>query len=189
MSDTTPTILIVFATREGQTAKVAGRIAERLRDAGAAVTLMNARDPLPAGPSFDVVAYGGSMHAGGIERELVDFIERHHEALAPRYSAFFLVLLGAANTDAQAREAALADAREKLHARIPTAFDHVEMVAGALTYSKYSWPVRWIMKRISREAGGDTDTSRDYEYTDWDQVDRFADGLLAAARAEAPRPK
>jgi menaquinone-dependent protoporphyrinogen oxidase len=30
------------------------------------------------------------------------------------------------------------------------------------------------MRRISRKEGGDTDTSRDYEYTDWAAVDRFA---------------
>jgi menaquinone-dependent protoporphyrinogen oxidase len=31
------------------------------------------------------------------------------------------------------------------------------------------------MKRIATMAGRDTDTSRDYEYTDWDEVARFAE--------------
>jgi menaquinone-dependent protoporphyrinogen oxidase len=30
------------------------------------------------------------------------------------------------------------------------------------------------MKRIVSKAGGDTDTSRDYEYTDWTDVGEFA---------------
>jgi menaquinone-dependent protoporphyrinogen oxidase len=30
------------------------------------------------------------------------------------------------------------------------------------------------MRRIVAKAGGDTDTSRDYEYTDWNQVRGFA---------------
>lgn len=183
MAADSPNMLIVYATREGQTAKIAGRLAEHLRGAGASVTLINARDPLPAVASgFDVVAYGGSMHAGGVERELIRFIARHHDALKPRFSAFFLVLLSAAHRDPEAREAALADAAAKLSAQIATPFDHVEMVAGALPYSKYSWPVRWVMKRIAKTAGGDTDTSRDYEYTDWDQVECFAERLLVAAR-------
>jgi menaquinone-dependent protoporphyrinogen oxidase len=54
----------------------------------------------------------------------------------------------------------------------------IKVVAGALPYTKYSFFTRWIMKRIVSEAGGDTDTSRDYEYTDWkdlrDFTDRFA---------------
>ena len=33
---------------------------------------------------------------------------------------------------------------------------------------------RWIMRRIVAKAHGDTDTSRDYEYTDWNDVRLFA---------------
>lgn len=40
-------------------------------------------------------------------------------------------------------------------------------VAGALLYTRYGWLKRWIMRRIVRKAGGDVDTTRDYEYTDW----------------------
>jgi menaquinone-dependent protoporphyrinogen oxidase len=50
----------------------------------------------------------------------------------------------------------------------------VELVAGALPYTRYNFLVRFVMRRISRKEGGDTDTSRDYEYTDWAAVDRFA---------------
>lgn len=52
-----------------------------------------------------------------------------------------------------------------------------EMIAGALMYSKYSLPLKWIMKRIARIAGEDTDTSKDYEYTDWKRVKRYAEQL------------
>ena len=31
------------------------------------------------------------------------------------------------------------------------------------------------MKRIVKKAGGDTDSSRDYEYTDWNELDQFTD--------------
>lgn len=33
------------------------------------------------------------------------------------------------------------------------------------------------MRAIASVAGGDTDTARDYEYTDWDAVARFADAF------------
>ena len=46
-------------------------------------------------------------------------------------------------------------------------------VAGALAYSRYNVFVRFIMKRIAREAGAPTDTSRDYVFTDWPALDRF----------------
>ena len=46
--------------------------------------------------------------------------------------------------------------------------------AGALSYTKYGWLTRLVMKLIARAAHHATDTSRDHEYTDWNQVDRFA---------------
>jgi menaquinone-dependent protoporphyrinogen oxidase len=58
--------------------------------------------------------------------------------------------------------------------QLEVTFDDVEMIAGALRYSKYPLPLRWLMRRIAKQAGGDTDTSRDYEYTDWEQVDGYA---------------
>ena len=45
--------------------------------------------------------------------------------------------------------------------------------AGALPYSKYAAWKRLLMIAFVGLAGGDTDTSRDYEYTDWEAVDRF----------------
>jgi mono/diheme cytochrome c family protein len=42
------------------------------------------------------------------------------------------------------------------------------------------------MKRIAAKAGGDTDTSRDYDYTDWKDLEAFADEFgrrLSYARA------
>ena len=66
----------------------------------------------------------------------------------------------------------------------------VELVAGALPYTRYNFLVRFVMRRISRKEGGDTDTSRDYEYTDWGAVDRFAAEFVrevsARGAVEAP---
>ena len=65
---------------------------------------------------------------------------------------------------------------------------HTKQVAGALLYRKYNFFMRWVMKRIAAKAGGDTDTSRDYEYTDWNDVRAFASQFgrtvtVASARA------
>ncbi len=41
------------------------------------------------------------------------------------------------------------------------------------------------MKRISKAEGGPTDTSHDYEMTDWVKLDRFADEIAATLREGA----
>jgi len=92
---------------------------------------------------------------------------------------------GNGRTDAQ-RERARADVRRSIETFVketgwqPT---RVEPVAGALLYTRYNWLIRFIMKRISQSAGGDTDTTRDFEYTDWAALDR-----LAHEMATEPRP-
>ena len=59
-------------------------------------------------------------------------------------------------------------------------------VAGALLYSRYNPFKRWMMKRIVQKGGGDTDTSRDYEYTDWDDLRAFADEFGSLVQDDAP---
>jgi menaquinone-dependent protoporphyrinogen oxidase len=55
-------------------------------------------------------------------------------------------------------------------------------VAGALLYTRYNLLMRWIMKRIAASAGGDTDTSRDYVYTDWAALRAFVEDFAAGLR-------
>ena len=145
-------VLIIFATREGQTAKVAKRIFEYLSKADVVVQLLNAKDATRDIDleSFDLLVCGASMHAGGLESEMVDFINRNADQISMNNRSFFLVLLSAATKKPQLRQKWLSDARKKMQQQLTVGFDDCEMVAGALIYSKYSLPIRWVMKRIAK---------------------------------------
>jgi menaquinone-dependent protoporphyrinogen oxidase len=174
--------LVLYATREGQTAKVAERLAEHLRAGGAEVSLVDAANTLTTDAleleRFDRLVFGAFMHAGGLEKELVSFVNGRAEEIGRRARSLFVVLLSAAAKDPALREEWLGDARRKIEEQLRVTFTRIEMIAGALRYSRYPLPLRWMMRRIARKAGGDTDTSRDYEYTDWEQVRRYAQALL-----------
>lgn len=64
-------------------------------------------------------------------------------------------------------------------------------LAGALLYSRYGILKRLLMRLIVWREGGDTDASRDYEYTDWEAVEAFVrsflDEVLEPARAPTSR--
>lgn len=45
--------------------------------------------------------------------------------------------------------------------------------AGALKYTEYEYFKRLIMKMISKKQGSATNTSQDYEDTNWDEVIKF----------------
>ena len=175
-------ILTLYATREGQTEKIAAQISTHLKKAGVTVQLINAQDRMATEnldlEAFDLLVFGASMHAGGLEQEMVTFINSHQEQIKQKIHSFFLVLLSAATKDSELRAKWLEDARKKMNEQIQVEFQDVEMIAGALMYSKYSLPLKWIMKRIAQKAGEGTDMSQDYEYTDWKQVAQYSEKLM-----------
>jgi menaquinone-dependent protoporphyrinogen oxidase len=63
-----------------------------------------------------------------------------------------------------------------------------KMVAGALLFTKYGWLKRRIMRHMARKAGMETDIRRDYEFTNWADLEVFAKGFLWTAKLCAPRP-
>jgi len=170
-------LLIVYGTNEGQTRKIAGRIAETARERGhTAEVVDSACGPVPVPPHrYDAVVVAGSVHVGKHQRSLVRFVRASLAELTRLPTAFFSVSLSATGSDLPgARKCADAFLRET--GWFPSM---VRLTAGALMYSRYGPIKRWIMKRIARKAGGRTDTSRDYEYTDWAKLREEVEVFLA----------
>ena len=166
-------VLIAYATTEGQTETVARRIADELAAAGHDADLVDLGDENPNPDDYDGVVVGASVHAGGFQRAVTRFAAANAAALSARPSAFFFLSLTAAD-DADDSRAAVAELGEAIEAETGWHPDEVAAFAGALKYTEYGPIKRFVMKRIARQYGGDTDTSRDHEYTDWDAVAAFA---------------
>ena len=43
-------------------------------------------------------------------------------------------------------------------------------IAGALKYTEYNYFKKLLMRSIAKKEGGSVDTSKDHEYTNWDEV-------------------
>ena len=181
-------ILIVYATRGGQTRRIAMRMADGLRARNTAVDVFDARSVGAIDWSkYQMAVVAASVHAGRHEREIIDFVKRHRADFERLSAAFISVTLSEAGvedparTDAQRRQAA-ADVQKMIADFVKESGwtpARIVPVAGALTYTKYNVLVRFIMKRIARKAGGPTDTSRDYDFTDWAAIDRFAETVAS----------
>jgi menaquinone-dependent protoporphyrinogen oxidase len=176
-------VAIFFATREGQTRRIAARLAADLEMRGAAVDVYNVRTAGPIDwPSYSTACVAASVHGGTHEREMVAFVRKHRAELERLSAAFVSVSLSEAGaedanrTEEQRRQAA-ADVQRMIDVFLQkTGWRPARTlpVAGALAYSKYNIFIRFVMKRIARQAGAPTDTSRDYEFTNWAAIDRFA---------------
>jgi menaquinone-dependent protoporphyrinogen oxidase len=167
-------ILVVYGTTEGHTAKIAHAIKRRLLFHGHEVDVANAATSEPYPMSYSGVMVAASVHAGRYQDEIVRWVFDHAPVLNTSTTAFVSVCLGVLQHDPKVdRELqAIVDAFLKTTSWHPS---QTICVAGALKYTRYNLLVRWWMKRIARKAGGATDTSRDYEYTDWAALDEFVD--------------
>lgn len=180
-----PSILITFGTGEGQTAKIADRLATRLRDHGHNVTTADIERDSVDRPltEFDAVLVGSSIHVGNPNKHVVEFVEQSLGALAEKPTGFFLVCLSAALPDEESKAQAAGYVDDFLETT-DWHPDRIGLFGGALRYSEYGFIKRAIIKRIAKETTGDTDASQDYEYTDWDEVDRFADDFAEFIAAD-----
>jgi menaquinone-dependent protoporphyrinogen oxidase len=176
-------VLVLYGTSEGHTATVAKAIGDRLKSRGLLADVVDASTVDPAPDPYDGVIVAASVHIGSYQKAVRRWVRAHAAALGGRSNAFVSCCLGVLQHDAKV-DADLAAIVERFAAETGWRPSVVRMFPGALLYTKYGVVTRWVMKRIAAKAGGDTDTSRDYDYTDWKQVDAFADefaGRVAAA--------
>jgi len=161
-------LLVAYTTYDGHTAEIAERMALALRHTDCVVELCDLARSQPERPlhEYDGVIAGGPLHGGKHHPQLLKFASQNCDALNEQPSAFFSVSLSVAGNVEQQGDATrclnefLDDTGWK-----PSA---TAIVAGALLYRKYGFFKRWMMKMIVKRGGtGDTDTSRNYVYTDW----------------------
>ena len=172
-------VLIAYGTSEGQTGRIAECLANVIRSHGHEAFPVNVeRASAPPPDGYEAVIVGGSIHMGRHERSVVHYVRRNRGALESLPSAFFSVSLAAHdNSDEGHKE--VEGYIEKFMQQTGWRPLMVGVFAGALLYTHYGFFKRWIMRKIARDKGSpDTDTSRDYVYTDWDGVKRFAEEFL-----------
>lgn len=177
-------IAILYATREGHTAKISHRIAAAFRTHGHEAEVFEVRSIPPDFnlSRFDAAVLGASVHAGTHEHEMIEFVRARKPWLVRMPTAFLSVSLSEGTVeDELASTEARAKARADVQRVLDRFFEAVEFrptyplpVAGALLYSHYGLVTRLLMRWISKRSGGPTDTSHDYEFTNWDALERFA---------------
>lgn len=174
-------ILIVYGTAYGHTAKIASRIERAIAHDGLSVAVLSAETTRHIDlTGFDGVIVGSPIISGKHRRSIDRFVNKNLEPLNRLPSAFFSVSGSAASANAQERSAARRIMESFLteHGWNP---DLTATFGGAISYTRYSPLIRFVMKRISRKEGGPTDTTRDHEMTDWGQVGDFADRFAHVA--------
>ena len=165
-------VLIPYGTTEGLTARISEYVADVVRGHGHeadAVDIKGSGAPKP--DDYDAVIVGASIHMGKHEDYVLDFVRENRDALERVPSAFFSVSM-AAHDHPEEAEGYI----EEFFRQTGWRPARVGLFGGALLYTQYGFIKRHLMKKIARDKGNsDTDTSRDYVYTEWDGVKTFVE--------------
>ncbi|CAM3193975.1 protoporphyrin flavoprotein oxidase [Xenorhabdus nematophila ATCC 19061] len=169
--------LLLYSTQDGQTKKIIMRIAENLRRSGVSCDLRDLAAVKQVNlASYQKVMVGASIRYGHFNSVLHKFVTHHQKQLNQKPTAFFGVNLTARKPEKRTPETN-AYVRKFLM-KSPWQPDLCEVFAGALLYPRYKWLDRVMIQIIMRMTGGETDTTKEIEYTDWAQVDRFSEMFL-----------
>ncbi|MXP49877.1 menaquinone-dependent protoporphyrinogen IX dehydrogenase [Pantoea sp. Eser] len=166
--------LILYSTRDGQTQKIASYIAEQVGHLQNC-DVLNIQDATsPDWAQYDRVLIGASIRYGHFQPVVDAFVKQHLRELQQRTSGFFSVNLTARKPEKRSPETNAYT--QKFLSQSPWRPDCCAVFAGALYYTRYRWFDRIMIQLIMRMTGGETDSTKtkEVEYTDWQQVSRFA---------------
>jgi len=181
-------LLIVYGTTEGQTRKICRFLRDEALKAGNKVDISDASDHPRSPDGYDAVIIGASVHQGKYQASVKHYLMQYVDKLNAMVSAFISVSLTAATKDEESwkeLETITSEFLKKTSWK-PT---EVEQVAGALRYTQYDFLKKFIMRMIAKRSGGDTDTSHDHEYTDWEQVENLMERIIKQVeKSKSPKP-
>lgn len=174
-------IALVISSQGGHTACIATRIGDRLAASGQELRIFNvALGDYPTAADlkeFEAVIVGCPVYLGDFSPQLVDWTWELRAQLKLMPTALFTVSLNTADPRPKARQVDDKVLRNfidetDLRPRFVASF------AGALKYTQYGFFKRCVLQGISAAAGGPTDTTRDFDLTDWTAVLRFAEAFF-----------
>ena len=159
--------MVIFDSKHGATADLAGRIAEKLGDGVSLVYLRDkGADRVDLG-DCDLVVLGGPIYAGSWSKKAVAFARAREKELAGKTFAYFSSGMGVDEGIAQARAA--------LPAVLADAAVAAEKFGGEIRWEHMNFLERAIIKAISGKPG-------DRTMVDTEAVDAFADRIMEAAK-------
>ncbi|PPI88368.1 menaquinone-dependent protoporphyrinogen IX dehydrogenase [Candidatus Pantoea edessiphila] len=166
--------LIIFYSRNGQTEKISSYIADIIRS-NQPCDLINISDAINIDfdwKQYDCILIGASIHYGHFHPIVNEFIKRNVLTLKEIFSGFFSVNLVARKIE---KSSPYTNAYTyKFLNSSPWKPNCCAVFGGALKYSRYNLFDKTIIRFIMFITGGETNINYDVEYTNWEQVKKFA---------------
>ena len=170
------TILLIYASVDGQTKKISNFLSEQLEQEGKQMVLYDVDEFDGKLENFDKIIIGSSIRYGVHHKSLIEFINVNKHILDLRKTAFFSVNLVARKPEKN--QANTNPYVIKFFKEITWRPTIVEVFAGKLDYKKYPFFDRIMIQLIMWMTKGPTDKNTKIEYTDWDRVKAFGQKVM-----------
>jgi len=179
------TTLLLYSTNYGLSQKICQRIAARIVAGGGEAKV----EPLVGHTSdpaqCDAIVLGVSIKHGKHHPAVLEFIRAHRALLEAKPSALFSVNLVARKP--LKNTPATNPYLKRLVAQSPWKPKLLGVFAGELDYSRYGPVDKHMMRFVMWINKGPTDFTTKVQFTNWDEVDRFAGQVAALAQPSLAR--
>jgi menaquinone-dependent protoporphyrinogen oxidase len=165
-------IIILYSTTDNYTIKICNKIKDIIELKDNTVTLLSIDSQKIKLTEFDYIIIGASIRYGKHNKKVYKFIHENQEVLENKKNAFFSVNIVArkANKNTPETNPYLV----KFLKQISWKPKNLAVFAGKLDYQKYGVFDRQMIRFIMWLTKGDTDPKSVIEYTNWEDVDKFA---------------
>jgi menaquinone-dependent protoporphyrinogen oxidase len=175
-------VLILYMSRGGHTARIARRICEAIVAAGGRAETMDINEAAHEGVDwgrYDVVAFGAPVLYGTYDKSVFAFVTAHRASLEARPNSFFNVSVVARTPE----KATVQGNRymQKFLQLSPWRPRDLKVIAGKVDYPSWPWHERVMIQMIMKYTHGPTDPRTVIDYTDWDDVRAYGEHLLGLA--------
>ena len=165
-------ILLTYSTVDGHTKTICEKILSYCETSQVDIlpidSSINIKD-------YDTVVIGASIRYGKYREEIFEFIKENEELLNSKDNAFFSVNVVARKENKNKPETN--PYLIKFLNTISWQPKILDVFAGKIDYPKYKFLDKYAIKFIMWITKGPTDTSKVYEFTDWNRVKSFAEKL------------
>lgn len=167
---------IIFSSTDGHTAKICKKITDILQHASmVSLSSIEEADSLEL-ENFDFIIIGASIRYGKHKPNLFKYINKNLEVLNKKQTAFF-------NVNAVARKDEKNSPKTnpyliKFLKKVSWKPTFTDVFAGKISYPKYHFFDKHMIRFIMWMSKGPTDPTRIYEFTDWNRVESFGNKVL-----------
>ena len=173
-------VLVLYWSLRGHTARVARRICDSIVAAGGRAEMMDLKEASHEGVEwgrYDVIVLGAPVIYGTYDKAILEYVKAHKAQLDARPNSFFNVSV-VARTPAKATVAGNRYMQKFLQLSAWQPKD-LKVIAGKVDYPAWRWYEVFMIQLIMRMTQGPTDRRTVIDYTNWDDVDAYGRHVLS----------